>query len=126
MAYEAHVAAASGIGRQSSALTRGDEVEGQRYAWLCVSMSLQSQEWRSLRVEDVASLRVLTLLCSQRCEVFAFRLMAQGPCDEEAKNASDSVSHFRDAEQRDRAQKGCVNGINYGVRRLLRWLTHFK
>jgi len=73
-------AAASGTRRPSSALTRGDKVEGQRYA----------------------------LLCSQRCKVFAFGLMAQCPCDEEPES-----------------KKCCIGGINNGVGRLVGWLTHF-
>jgi hypothetical protein len=121
----ARFAAASGARCPSSALTRGDKVEGQRYAWSCVStrgnlqlLGGQKSCWHGMMC--------LTLLCSQRCEVFAFGLMAQCPCHEEAESTvrSGQLQVAAADSSGCRAQKCCIGGINNGVGRLLRWHAH--
>jgi hypothetical protein len=80
------IAAASGQCHPLGALTRGDKVQGQRYA--CgggVSAKLRCV-FGGGPEKSAAAVYLLTLLCSQTCEVFSFALMAECPCYRESED----------------------------------------
>lgn len=114
-------AAASGTRRPSSALTRRDKVEGQRYACHCVSTRTCSYWVEACWLGMISNPSVFATMQG-------IRLWSDGAVSMRRR----ARKHYeirsvtgRSGQSGCGAQKCCIGGINNGVGRLVGWLTHF-